>query len=311
MVANSRTRVPFPSQDDRRVIPPIVFWFAVLASVLYTFGVLLLKRATRWHPGAWRTTFICNWVTAALFLPVFGFGGQIPSPSLLWQPAVVGTLFVAGQILSIVALTRGDVSVATPMLGVKILLVAAFSSLVSDEGLNGRVWISAGLATLAVALLGTSGGPGQHRRVGFTLLCSTAAAASYAMFDVLVQHWAPAWGVGRFMPLTMIAGAVVSLALLIGFDDGLRGLARPALFWVGWGSLLVGLQAVVFTSTIATWGHAAGANVVYSARGLWTVALIWAFGEWFSHAESSRGPRVMFIRLLGAASLSLAIFLIL
>lgn len=99
----------------------------------------MLKRATRWHPGAWRTTFICNWVTAALFLPVaalllpvFGFGGQIPLPWLLWQPAV----------------------------------------------------------------------------------------ASYAMFDVLVQHWAPARGVGRFMPLTMIAGAVVSLGLMIGFDDG-------------------------------------------------------------------------------------------
>lgn len=293
------------------MIPPTVFWCSLLASLLYTFGVLLLKRATRWNPGAWRTTFVCNWITGLSFLPVLAFGGQIPSPSLLWQPVVVGALFVAGQILAILALTRGDVSLATPMLGVKILLVAAFASLLTDSLLPQRVWLSAGLATCAVALLGTTGGPGGHRRVGFTLLCSAAAASSYALFDVLVQNWAPAWGVGRFMPLAMMSGAILSVALIPGFNGKLRDLAGPARRWVGLGSLLVGLQALVFTSTIAVWGHAAGANVVYSSRGLWSVILVWCFGTWFSHAESSRGGRVMVLRLAGAVLLSIAIFLIL
>lgn len=279
--------------------------------MVYTFGVLMLKRATRWNPGPWRTTFVCNWITATLFLPVWSFGGQIPSLALLWQPLIVGVLFLAGQVLTIVALTRGDVSVATPMLGIKILLVAAFASAISSSPLSSRVWASAGLASFAVAMLGGSGGPGGHRRVGFTLVCSSAAAASYAMFDVLVQHWSPDWGVGRFMPLVIGSAAVLSLALIPLFDGTLRELSRPAWQWVGLGSLLVGIQALIFTSTIAVWGHAPAANVVYSSRGLWSVILMWTLGNWFSQSEGALGAKVMFLRLTGAAALCVAVLLVL
>lgn len=292
------------------VTPPVVLWCALGASVLYTFGVLLLKRSTQWNPGVWRTTILCNGLTALAFLPLWLLGGQVPDWALVWQPLVVGGLFVAGQVLAILALTRGDVSVATPMLGIKILLVAVFASAIAGTPLPLRIWAAAMLATVAVALMGFSG-RSQHRRVRFTLICSALAAASYAMFDALIQQWSPAWGVGRFMPLTMLCSAALSLALIPLCRGPVFEIARPARLSVLLGCALIGIQALIFGSSIANWGHAAPANVVYSMRGLWSVLLIWAIGHWVSHEERALGGHVLVTRMLGATCLSLAVLLIL
>jgi drug/metabolite transporter (DMT)-like permease len=289
----------------------IVFWLSLAASVLYTFGVLFIKRSTRWKFDAWRLTFVCNLMTTILFLPLLALGGTIPSVGLLWQPAVVAVLFLSGQVFTILALTRGDVSVATPMLGLKILMVAALSYSISGDPITTELWIAAALATVSIALLGASGGRASHNRVGFTAACSVAAAGSLALFDVLVQTWSPAWGVGRFMPLMILAAAVFSLLLIPRFEARLRDIDRSAWRWILAGSGLIGLQSVIFTSTIAVWGQAALANVVYSSRGLWSVILIWWVGHWFSETERQLGSRVLAIRLLGAALLTTAIFLVL
>ncbi len=288
---------------------PIVIWLSLLASVLYTFGVLFLKRATQWRFDAWRITFVCNVLTGFIFLPLFFLGGVIPSATLLWQPGLVAVLFIGGQIFSILALTRGDVSVATPMLGLKILLVAGFLFALSNEPVPGRLWFAAVLATCAIALLGSSG-RGAHGRVLYTAVCSTIAATSYALFDVLVQLWSPAWGVGRFMPIMMILAATLSFAMIPRFEGSLRQIERPAWSWILGGSFLIGLQSLIFTSTIAVWGHAALANVVYSSRGLWSVILIAAIGHWFSKSEHNLERKVLILRFAGALLLSIAIFLV-
>jgi drug/metabolite transporter (DMT)-like permease len=190
-------------------------------------------------------------------------------------------------------------------------MVAALAYFMSGDRITTELWIAAGLATVAVALLGTSGGRASHGRVGFTAVCSVAAAASLALFDVLVQTWSPAWGVGRFMPLMILFAAVFSLLLIPRFEAPLREIDRSAWRWIVAGGGLIALQSVIFTSTIAVWGDAAIANVVYSSRGLWSVILIWLLGHWFSEAERKLGTRILTIRLVGAALLSTAIFLVL
>ena len=60
-------------------------------------------------------------------VPFWLLGGTIPEFSLWWQPVVAGALFFAGQVFTLLALTTGDVSVATPVLGLKIVLVALLS----------------------------------------------------------------------------------------------------------------------------------------------------------------------------------------
>ena len=69
------------------------------------------------------------WSCAAVFPVLTLFGGTLQPWTLWWQPAVIGLLFLAGQLFTILAIARGDVSIAAPVLGIKVLIVPAASSL--------------------------------------------------------------------------------------------------------------------------------------------------------------------------------------
>ncbi len=287
-----------------------IFWLSLLAAFLYALGALLLKRTAKDSIDVWRITFVSNIATSIALAGLWGFGGQIPSLGLLWQPAIVALLFIAGQITAILALTRGDVSVATPMLGLKILMVAFFTWLLLHEPLPPEVWISATLATLAVALLGVSRDRAGMHRAAFTAGCTLIAAASYACFDVLVQRWSPAWGVGRFPPIMGFFAAAYSLFLIPRFQQPLRVVPQNVWPYLGSGSALIGIQGLLIISTIANWGYAAAANVVYSSRGLWSVLLVLALGHWLAKDEHELGKKLLLFRLAGAVLLSAAILLL-
>lgn len=286
------------------------FWLSLLAAFLYALGALLLKRTATGAVDVWRITFVSNIATSIALAGLWGLGGRIPAFGALWQPAVVALLFIAGQIAAVVALTRGDVSVATPMLGLKILMVAFFTWFLLREPLPPRVWISATLATIAVAFLGISRDRAGMHRAAFTAGCTLVAAASYACFDVLVQRWSPAWGVGRFPPLVGFFAAAYSLVLIRRFPQPLRLVPADVWPYLGTGSALIGVQGLLIISTIAHWGYAAAANVVYSSRGLWSVLLVLAVGHWLAREERALGRTLLAFRLVGAALLSAAIFIL-
>lgn len=282
---------------------------ALLAAVLYAFGALVVKRGGQFQVGVWRTAFCCNVVTALLFLPLLAWGGTL-HPELWWQPVVVALSFIVGQWLTFLSLEHGDVSIATPVLGLKILLVAIFATLAGGESLPGRVWIASALATGGIALLNRSGSS-SHKRVGLTICTAGLAAAAYAFFDVCVQHWSPIWGRGRFLPLTIGLAGVLSFAFIPRFSAPLFSLPRSAWKWVLGGAALIAGQSVIFVSLVATWGKAAQANVVYSSRGLWSVLLVWTIGHYLGSTESNLDRRVLAWRLAGALLMMAAIVLVL
>src|SRR5205085_6617952 len=113
---------------------------------------------------------------------------------LLWQPALAAVLFVGGSILNFLSLDRGDVSIATPVLGLKIILVALLTTLLVGNAVTPRVWAAAALSTLAIALLNRT--RTAHHHVTITILAAGTSALTFALFDVLVQKWSPPWGTG-------------------------------------------------------------------------------------------------------------------
>ena len=281
----------------------------LLSAFIFVAGVLWLKRASELGADFWRVTCVTNWVTALVFLPLLAFGGQPLRLELLWQPALVGLVFLVGQILAFLALRIGDVSIATPVLGLKIIFVAVLTTVLIGERVTANLWISAGLASGAIALLNLSDRrPGGT--VGRTVLASAGAAVAYASFDVLVQKWAPAFGSGRFLPLMMGFGALYSAPLwaLRKRGGGLPATARFPLFA---GAAATGVQSMLFISTIAFFGRATAANVLYSSRGLWSIAAVWFVGHWFNNRERMLGVRVLRWRIAGAVLLLGAIVLVL
>ena len=101
--------------------------FPLTSAVLYVIGAMLFRRAAYFGVGFWRTTFVANVICAVAFVPLWQLGGTF-HVRLLWQPALAALLFVVGSILNFISLDRGDVSLATPVLGIKIVLVAVFSA---------------------------------------------------------------------------------------------------------------------------------------------------------------------------------------
>ena len=76
------------------------------------------------------------------------------------------------------------------------------------------------------------------------------------------------------------------------------------------GSALLGVQSITFVSTLAVFGKATNANIVYASRGLLSVVLVWMVGHWFQNAEQHLGPKVMRWRLIGALLMLSAIVLV-
>jgi drug/metabolite transporter (DMT)-like permease len=277
--------------------------------MLYVIGALLMRRAADFGVGFWRTTFVANLICAAVFSPLLLFGGKFHL-DLLWQPAIVALLFVLGSVLNFISLDRGDVSIATPVLGIKIILVALLSTLIVGERIPLKLWLAAGLSTTAIALLNRTRAA-HHHHVTSTILAAGSSAASFALFDVLVQKWSPAWGLGRFPPTMLGFVAIYAFGLVPRFPAPLRKIPGPAWRWLIGGSLVMAVQSLIFVGTVAYFGHATTANVIYSSRGLWSVVVVWIIGHWFHNAEQQLGSGILQWRLIGSAMMLVAIALVL
>lgn len=291
--------------------------FPITASLLYIAAALFLKRAQQLGGGVLRTTFVANVAVALVFAALLPMGGNNQPGALLWQPMLVAVLFVAGQVFSILALSLGDVSVATPVLGAKTIFVAWFTTLLLATHLPWQLWCAAGLSFGAIVLLNrapripTADARQHHyRKLALTLLFSILAAASYALFDVLVQKWTPAWGTGRFLPIMFAFSALMSLVFLPFIRAPWREMPRVAWPALAAGAFFMALQSFVFVSAVAMFGDATAMNVVYSARGVWSVAAVWLIGHWFANTEAQLGGRVFRWRLTGAALMTSAIVLV-
>ena len=280
----------------------------LLASVLLVCGLLLIKRAGGSGVGPITTLFFSNIFSALVFTPMWFLGGVNQPASMLWQPGIIAVLFFLGLTFTFLAVERGDVSIATPVLGVKVVLVAVLVTLITKTQLGLSVWCGAVLAMLGIALIQWTG-RADKSRMWFTIAFALLAASSFATFDVLVQSWAPAWGPGRFLPITyaMVGAFSLALAPWVNWaalkDQRVRRLLFP-------GSLLVALQAVCIVFTLAAFGDAARVNVVYSMRGIWAVGLAWAAAKLWGGAEAELSRSMLTTRVLGAITLTVAVVIV-
>lgn len=279
---------------------------------LYVVAALAFKRAAEVGVGLWRTTFLANWTVCLAFLPYWLLSGRpVVEWTLYWQPAVTGALFVIGQASIFLALKHGDVTVTTPVMGSKVIMVALFTTLLRAGDMPLRWWIGAGLSAVAVLLLHLGKGGGGHRRVGLTVLLAWFSASSYGLGDVLIQKWSPGWGFAAFAPAMFGWVGLYSLAMIPAFSAPLRAMNGQAWRWVGFGSVIMAMNNAGIVLTIGLWGGATAVNIVYSARGLVSVLVVWAIGHWFSNQERHLEAGVLWSRLAGGALMLGAIVLVL
>ena len=284
----------------------------LFSSVVYAVGTLFLKRALELGQSPRRVIVGSNLAMGVSFLPLL-FWASIPKgdfPVWMWLgPPVCSVLFFLGQVGTFRALAGGDVSVATPVLGSKVVLTAVGSALLLPGAVPGRFWLGAALCSAGVALLGLGGG-GKSKGAGRAVGWGLAAAASFSLTDVIVAKAAPHIGLALFGPLMMGGVAMLSVLVLpVWVWGGLAtGVGRG---WLVWGVGLIGVQALGVLSGIVISGDPIGVNVVYALRGLWSVGLVVFVGGWVGNREAGLPWRVLGIRAVGAGLLFLAVWAIL
>lgn len=291
--------------------PAVATALPLLSAFGYAVAAIILKRSTEGGAGPWRIGFVVNMTMGALFQIFWlfddGQGGPFTALAVL-HALIVGAVFFAGQYFTFLALSRGDVSVATPVLGAKVLFVAFLAVLVLGQPLTPSLWIATLMTCVAMALLGGEWRADRARMLS-SFLYGGLAAFLFATSDILTQTWVGELGMTHFAPLAFGSMLAYSWLLTPKFSQPLSALPTRALLWTVAGGALLWLQCTGMVLAISLAHEVTRTNILYNTRGIWSVTLVWVVGHWFGNVERSAGPAVMARRLLGAAILLGAVFL--
>ncbi len=292
---------------------PAHLLFPLFSSVVFVIGMMFAKNAIARGSSPWTGTFLANlWLAVSWGLFAVVQGEFLPI-SGWWQAALVGLSFVLGQMSTYLAFQFGDVSVATPIFGVKVIIVAVMMALMANEEIAGQVWIGAILATAGVGFVqaGTrakSSASGlTARKAVMTILMALSAATCLSLFDVGLQTWGRHWGAATFLPAMFVSTGILSCSFLPWVDRPSRlkelKASKPMLI----GTLLMALQAMSMSYSLSAFGDATRINIVYALRGLWAVVLSWALARIFGGHEAHHSRTVMLLRLIGAGLLTASV----
>ena len=191
----------------------------LIASFLYAVGSWGMKHGMRRGAHPRLVNAISNLAMAGWSAPlVLFFPGTANHQGFVGALLAGGALFL-GRACAIRALAKGDLSLATPVLGMKTIFVAILTVTFLGETVSPGLMAGAVLSSVAVALLSLSPGILHGKKEGAALdrvSCGWAllAAFFFGLTDITVQRFAKLLGVGWFQPL-MFATLVILTPLLL------------------------------------------------------------------------------------------------
>ena len=288
---------------------PIYYVLPLFCAVLAAFASILLKLAMDGGLGLTRFLFVSNWLTFILLLPLWYLGdGPVLWERIYW-PIITSFVAMGGLVFTFLSLRIGEVSVVTPVAGIKVLFVALFSFFLVSEKVRGSWWTGAALTVMAVYLLGASGVVFRKRNA-YAILAAVLGGAFFGLGDVLIQRWSAEFGFFRYIIISSGLIAVESFALMPFFHAPLRAVPSKSWMWLITGTILLTLQWLALAYCFSYYGKATAINIIYGSRGLWSVLLVWMIGPLFGNTEKNAGRNIMLRRLAGAVLLCLAIALV-
>jgi drug/metabolite transporter (DMT)-like permease len=276
------------------------------------FGATFAKQSALRGTSSYTNTALSN-LTLAVFWAGVGLVRGDALPMTAWAPAAaIAFAFVLGQLCTYLAFQFGDVSLATPIFGVKIIIVALLSVLVGEKAINTPIWIAAVLAAVGIGVVQIgSGSSASHRlttgRATLTVVLAVLAATALSLFDIGLQHYGRIYGAARFLTVMFIFTGVISCGLLPWTDSPARLVQIKAVGPLTVATLLMAAQAISISYSLGRFGDATRVNIVYSLRGLWSVLLAWLLGRLAVNPEGSLSRRTLLFRLTGAILLLISV----
>jgi drug/metabolite transporter (DMT)-like permease len=290
---------------------PVYIILPLIAAVVYTVAAMLFKKVLQNGANLWYINFLSNIVTCLFMVPVYFSGQHHVTGPIPYIPAlVVSVFFIAGQAFSLIALKYGDVSVATPLLGTKVLMVALFTILLLGIPVPLLWWIASILAVVAMLFLR---GQDDKSKKSFvpTVIFSLLCALGFALSDIYIQKWAPVYGPDRLIFIVFIMVALLSIAFVPLFWKTKFLFKSPVSSLFAISIVCIALQSVLVAVALSRFGNATAVNIAFSSRGMWSVIFIWLFGSLIGNDERLLGTKTFWQRLTGSVCILLAIILVL
>lgn len=305
--ANGTSATHYANTHILEKVSPIYLLLPLTSSLFVIFGLLYLQRAQSAGISSWTTLIGVNWACALVYPPLLLLGGDVHL-DLIYQPAVIGGLFLLGQFCVLLSIRWGDVSISAPVQGIKVLLVPALAALFQIDEIRRNIWWAAALALTGIVLVQAKKGHGSRAQITAGIVFALLAALCMSVFDLLLMQWAPLWGKGNgtFLAISFAFAGLFATPFLPWADSPqtIKKLQMTRTMLTG--CFLMAVQSIGMTWTLAYFGDPTRVNIVYSLRGLWGVLLTWLLARQFG-ATAPLDGRVMKLRLAGAVLLTIAV----
>ncbi len=288
---------------------PNHYFLPIISAILFSLATIFFKRAIDKGIGINRLLFISNWSVFLILFPVWFLHQDGINWGIIYGPLLVGLTGFCGGVFTFLALKWGDVSVVTPMMGAKVIFVAALSLIVLPDAIPVLWWVGVALTVPAVYLLGKTKNAGIGANI-YPISAALCGSISFAFVDVLTQRWASDFGVFGFIVVCSASVALFSFILVPLFRKPLFSTPPSCVISIVVGGAFMGIQWMILAYFLSEYGQATAMNILYSSRAVWSIVLVWLVGPIFGNFERHLGHKVMLRRLCGAILLCVAIILV-
>ena len=284
--------------------------FPIFAAGLYCVSIMLAKYASRSGTFSGTSVLVMNNILSGLvFIPTIFFEETMPNWSLVWQPLSASCFCAIGNIATFVCAERGEVSLMTPIMGIKIMFVILFARILLDANMPHTITIAGAICCIAVFIMGWSKNSLRTKKLGITLLLSFTACISYAMCDVIMQKYAPNFSRNAMLSLTSVAMPLSIIPFLPRF---FKDISRSRKTTLAIGGMSAGFMIMemylMFLSIVGDVG-AALCNILYNTRGIMSVVLMFVVGKFVvDMKELSKASALQ--RIVGATMILIAVIIV-
>ncbi len=293
-------------------LPMPDIFFPFIAAVFYCASVILVKLASNTGTLSGTSVLVMNnTLSGIVFIPAIFFEAQFPDISIIWQPLIASAFCAIGNIATFICAEKGEVSLMTPIMGIKILFVIMFARIMLDIELPHAITIAGALCCIAIFIMGYTKHSLRSPKLMITVTLAMTACISYAACDIFIQKYAPNFTSNAMLSLTSIAMPLSIIPLLPSFVKDVKKSSRKTLaLGAGSAALMIVEMYLMFLSISGEVG-AALCNILYNTRGLISVLLIYFLGKHFANLKELSDKSALWRRCVGALMIMLAVFIVL
>lgn len=253
--------------------------FPLIAAALYSVSVILVKEYSSFGKMSGVGALIFNNAAmCAVFAPALFFG-EAADLQKVWEPVLIGIFWGLANIATFICAQKGEVSLMTPVMGVKVLIVFAFAHLLIGSVLTAPMYIAGFACCFAVFLMGFDKSSLKSKKFAITLFLALAACTSYAMADVLIQTFSADFSPWHMLAISSVSVLVSSFPFLPKFAREVKNADKKSLLLCVLAALIMAAESLFMFYAIREGVGAALCNILYNMRGVISVVLVFILGK--------------------------------